>query len=100
MRTPTEAAYDSPDSHIGVANRLNKEIENSHILDQYANPNNPLAHYDNTAEEILDATDGRVDMFVAGAGTGGTLTGCKTLFRCTRVAHRGVLLVGRCSQAS
>merc|ERR1719378_75316 len=75
VRTPTEAAFDSPESHIGVALRLNKEIENSHILDQYVNVNNPLAHYDGTAEEILDACDGKVDMFVAGAGTGGTITG-------------------------
>ena len=42
VRTPTEAAYDSPDSHIGVAKRLQTEIPNSHILDQYANPSNPL----------------------------------------------------------
>jgi len=75
IRTPTEAAFDSPESHIGVALRLNKEIPNSHILDQYANPSNPLAHYDNTAEEILDACDGKLDMIVLSAGTGGTLTG-------------------------
>ena len=75
VRTPTEAAYDSPESHISVAKRLNKEIPNSVILDQYANPYNPLAHYDTTAEEILKACDGRIDMFVAGAGTGGTITG-------------------------
>lgn len=42
IRTPTEAAFDSPDSHIGVAKRLQTEIPNSHILDQYANPSNPL----------------------------------------------------------
>jgi cystathionine beta-synthase len=42
FRTPTESAWDSPDSHIGVAKRLNEEIPNSHILDQYANPSNPL----------------------------------------------------------
>jgi cystathionine beta-synthase len=54
VRTPTEAAYDSPESHIGVAKRLNEEIENSVILDQYANPYNPIAHYDTTAEEILE----------------------------------------------
>jgi hypothetical protein len=64
IRTPTEAAWDSPESHIGVAKRLNAEIPNSHILDQYANPSNPLAHYDGTAEEILEACDGRVDMVV------------------------------------
>lgn len=75
IRTPTEAAFDSPDSHIGVAKRLNKEIKNSHILDQYANPSNPLAHYDGTAEEIFQQCDGHVDVVVMTAGTGGTLTG-------------------------
>ena len=75
IRTPTEAAFDSPESHIGVANRLNKEIPNSHILDQYTNEDNPLAHYEGTAEEILEQTGGKIDMFVAGAGTGGTLSG-------------------------
>jgi len=75
IRTPTEAAFDAPESHIGVAKRLNAEIPNSHILDQYANPSNPLAHYQGTAEEILDQCDGKVDMVVITAGTGGTLTG-------------------------
>jgi cystathionine beta-synthase len=42
---------------------------------QYTNPSNPLAHYDDTAEEILYQTDGRVDYVVIGAGTGGTVTG-------------------------
>jgi len=54
IRTPTEAAWDAPDSHIGVAQKLNKEIPNSHILDQYSNPSNPIAHYDGTAEEIIE----------------------------------------------
>lgn len=75
IRTPTEAAWDSPESHISVAKRLNQEIPNSHILDQYANPSNPLAHYDGTAEEIIDQCDGKVDAVVMGAGTGGTITG-------------------------
>ncbi|RIB05314.1 cystathionine beta synthase [Gigaspora rosea] len=75
IRTPTEAAWDSPESHIGVAKRLNKEIPNSIILDQYSNPYNPIAHYDHTAEEILKSCNGKIDMFIAGAGTGGTLTG-------------------------
>lgn len=74
-RTPTEAAFDAPDSHIGVANRLNAEIPRSHILDQYSNPSNPLAHYEGTAEELLEQCDGKIDMVVIGAGTGGTLTG-------------------------
>jgi cystathionine beta-synthase len=46
------------------------------ILDQYRNIYNPLAHYDCTGEEILKALDNKVDMLVAGAGTGGTITGC------------------------
>lgn len=75
IRTPTEAAWDAPESHIGVARRLQKEIPNSVILDQYGNPYNPIAHYDTTAEEILRQCDGKIDMFVAGAGTGGTITG-------------------------
>jgi cystathionine beta-synthase len=75
IRTPTEAAFDSPESHIGVANRLLEEIENSHILDQYTNESNPLAHYDGTAEELLEACDGKIDMVVVSAGTGGTLSG-------------------------
>jgi cystathionine beta-synthase len=75
IRTPTEAAWDSPESHIGVAKKLNAEIPNSHILDQYKNPSNPLAHYDTTAEEILNQCDGKLDMVVLTAGTGGTLTG-------------------------
>lgn len=75
IRTPTEAAFDSPESHIGVAKRLNKEIPNSHILDQYSNPSNPLAHYDGTAEEIWEQCEGKVDMVVLSAGTGGTMTG-------------------------
>ena len=66
---------DAPESHIGVAKRLNKEIANSVILDQYANPNNPLAHYEGTAEEILSQMDHRIDMLVVAAGTGGTLAG-------------------------
>ena len=54
VRTPTEVAHDDPESLLGVAKRLQSEIPNSHILDQYANPSNPDAHYYGTAEEILD----------------------------------------------
>ena len=52
IRTPTEAAWDAPESHIGVANRLLKEIPNSHILNQYDNVDNPLAHEMGTAEAV------------------------------------------------
>ncbi|KAI5853664.1 cystathionine beta-synthase [Durotheca rogersii] len=75
IRTPTQAAWDSPESHIGVARRLVKEIPNAHILDQYSNENNPLAHEFGTAEEIWEQTDGKITCIVAGAGTGGTITG-------------------------
>src|SRR5271154_6325871 len=75
IRTPTQAAFDSPESHIGVAKRLEKEIPNAHILDQYSNPDNPLAHELGTAEEIWAQTQGTITAIVAGAGTGGTITG-------------------------
>ncbi|KAF2141434.1 uncharacterized protein K452DRAFT_272312 [Aplosporella prunicola CBS 121167] len=75
IRTPTAAAFDSPESHIGVARRLEKELPNAHILDQYGNKDNPLAHELGTAEEIWRQTDGKVTCLVAGAGTGGTITG-------------------------
>ncbi len=75
VRTPTEAAWDSPESHIGVAKKINKEIPNSHILDQYSNMNNPNIHYETTAQEILDSLNNKVSMIVAGVGTGGTISG-------------------------
>jgi cystathionine beta-synthase len=75
IRTPTEAASEAPDSHISVAKRLEKEIPNGIILDQYCNPSNPMAHYEGTAEELLRDCDGKIDVLVAGAGTGGTISG-------------------------
>ena len=74
-RTPTEAAYNDPASHISLARKLQKEIPNAHILDQYSNPNNPNAHYLNTAEEIIEDFGQDLDMVVAGVGTGGTISG-------------------------
>ena len=59
-RTPTEAAFDDYDSHIELAKRLQQQIPNSHILNQYVNPGNPLSHYDGTAQEILYQCDGKV----------------------------------------
>lgn len=75
IRTPTQAAWDSPESHIGVAKRLQKEIPDAHILDQYGNVDNPLAHEYGTAQEIWTQTDGKITAVVAGAGTGGTISG-------------------------
>lgn len=73
-RTRTEAKWDDPDSHLSLARKLQQEIPNAHILDQYANPNNPAAHYQYTAQEILDDL-GDLAMVVMGVGTGGTITG-------------------------
>jgi cystathionine beta-synthase len=81
IRTPTEAAFDSPESHIGVARRLNKLLPNSHILDQYSNPSNPLAHEQGTGREIIDQCGGKLDVVVLSAGTGGTLTGVARVIR-------------------
>jgi len=75
IRTPTEAAWDSPESHIGVARRLKEVIPNSHILDQYSNPSNPIAHEEGTGREIIDQCGGKLDAVVMTAGTGGTITG-------------------------
>ncbi len=74
-RTPTEAAWDAPDSHLALAKRLEKELPNAHILDQYANPNNPGAHYRHTADEILRDMGEDLSMVVMGVGTGGTISG-------------------------
>uniref|UniRef100_A0AC35TIM3 Cystathionine beta-synthase n=1 Tax=Rhabditophanes sp. KR3021 TaxID=114890 RepID=A0AC35TIM3_9BILA len=75
VRTPNSAPFDSCDSHFGVAIRLNWEMKDSVILDQYTNKANPQAHYLTTGEEILHACDGKVDMVVAGVGTTGTICG-------------------------
>lgn len=75
VRTPTAAPWDSAESHIGVAKQLLKDIPNSYMLDQYCNPSNPITHYKITAEEIIRDLDGKIDMVVIGAGTGGTLSG-------------------------
>jgi len=91
IRTPTEAAWDAPESHIGVAKQLKSILPNSHILDQYNNPDNPLAHYHGTGQEILDQTDGKLDACVMTAGTGGTITG---VARKLKEKVKGVHIVG------
>uniref|UniRef100_A0A0K0FNP0 cystathionine beta-synthase n=1 Tax=Strongyloides venezuelensis TaxID=75913 RepID=A0A0K0FNP0_STRVS len=75
VRTPTEAAWDSPESHIGVSARLEKEIEGGIILNQYNNAGNPMAHYESTAAEIIESLGDKIDMVVAGVGTGGSVSG-------------------------
>lgn len=73
--TPTELPYDHPDNYIEVAKRLARERPNTHILNQYVNPNNPGAHYAGTGPEIWEQSEGRVTHFVSGMGTGGTISG-------------------------
>ncbi|MEE3195562.1 MAG: pyridoxal-phosphate dependent enzyme [Candidatus Neomarinimicrobiota bacterium] len=75
IRTPTDVAHDDPKSLFSVAKQLQKDIPNSHILDQYSNNNNPDAHYSGTAQEILDEFGEDLDMVVISTGTGGTITG-------------------------
>ena len=75
IRTPTDVLSSDPESHISVAKKLQKEIQDSHILDQYSNPSNPDAHYQNTAEEIINDFGDNLDMVVISVGTGGTITG-------------------------
>lgn len=73
--TPTELLPEHPDSYYGVARRLAREIPGAFHPDQYANPNNPLAHYQSTGPEIWKQTDGQIRALVAGVGTGGTISG-------------------------
>lgn len=73
--TPTSVSPDSPESYNGVADRLAKEIPGAYRPNQFENPNNPLAHYLTTGPEIWEDSGGKVDVFVAGMGTGGTISG-------------------------
>ncbi|HOJ20977.1 MAG TPA: cystathionine beta-synthase [Armatimonadota bacterium] len=73
--TPTAVPPDSPESYNGVADRLAREIPGAFRPNQFANLANPEAHYRTTGPEIWEDTDGKVDVFVAGMGTGGTISG-------------------------
>lgn len=75
VETPTEYGPDHPESYYGVANKLTEEIEGAFQPNQYFNEANPRAHYESTGPEIWEQTDGTIDTFVAGVGTGGTISG-------------------------
>ena len=72
---PCDVSPDDPRSYYKVAERLTREIPNSFSPNQYANLNNPLAHYQTTGPEIWRDTAGRITHYIAGMGTGGTITG-------------------------
>lgn len=73
--TPTAVEPDDPRSYYNVARRLVEETPNAILADQYENPENPQAHYETTGPEVWEQTRGKVTHFVAGIGTGGTITG-------------------------
>jgi len=73
--TPTNVEPDDPRSYYKVSERLVDETPNSCYANQYHNPANPIAHYKSTGPEIHDQLDGKIDVFFAGLGTGGTISG-------------------------
>lgn len=72
---PAAVKSDSPDHYVNLARRIAAERPNSILTNQYGNPANPEAHYQTTGPEVWEATEGRVTHFVAGMGTGGTISG-------------------------
>ncbi len=72
---PTAVAPDDPRSYYSVSKRLSEETANSWYVNQYDNPSNSVAHYEQTGPEIWNQTEGKITHFVVGVGTGGTISG-------------------------
>jgi len=89
--TPTAVAPESPESYYRVADRLTEEIPGAFQPNQYFNQENPKAHYETTGPEIWEQTEGRIDVLVAGVGTGGTISGTA---RYLKEQKPGIMVVG------
>ena len=88
---PTSVAPESPDSYYSVSDLLAREIPGAFKPDQYSNPNGPLSHYETTGPEIWRDTEGRITHYVAGVGTGGTISGAG---RYLKEQNPGVVVIG------
>lgn len=95
--TPTAVPRESPESYYSVASRLAAEIPGAFQPNQYFNQENPRTHEETTGPEIWEQTDGRIDVFVAGVGTGGTITG---VGRYLKRMKPDVLIVGADTEGS
>ena len=78
---PTAVEPEDPRSYYSVSKRLGEETPNSWYVNQYDNPSNALAHYEQTGPEIWEQTEGKITHFVVGVGTGGTISGCGKYFK-------------------
>ncbi|TFD59439.1 cystathionine beta-synthase [Cryobacterium sp. Hh7] len=90
--TPTSVSPEDPESYYSVSDRLARDIPGAFKPNQYFNPNGPLSHYETTGPEIWRDTDGAVTHFVAGVGTGGTITGTGRYLR--EVSNDAVRIIG------
>jgi cystathionine beta-synthase len=89
---PTAVDPEHPDSYYNVSDRLVRETPGAWKPDQYSNPQNPESHYLSTGPELWEQTDGRITCFVAGVGTGGTISGTGRFLK--EVSNGGVRVVG------